>query len=174
MKSYIDEEPIFDDVLKEHYNEIFVFILKQIENVEDSKDLTQEVFFKTFQNYHKYDPKKAKVRTWLYKIANNHVINYWKSAYIRKKVNCEIDFARIADSEDTLETLIKAEDFTIILKLMIKSLSKRDVRIMNLYFFSELSSSEIAISMRMNKKTVSNIISLSIKKIKDDLRDQHE
>lgn len=172
MNSQTQEQPVFDEVLEEYYRYILKFVVKQVTNIEDAKDLTQEIFIKAYNNYSKFDIEKASVKTWLFAIANNHIINYWRSSYFNKRSTFEYDFDQLQGSDDVLETIIQEEDVKVILTLMKKTLNKRNFRIMNLYFFSELSTAEISEILNMNQKTVSNVISLSIKKIKEKLEDE--
>lgn len=173
MNSQKHTKPVFDEVLEEYYRYILKFVAKQVTNIENAKDLTQEIFMKAYNNYSKYDIKRASVKTWLFAIANNQIINYWKSSYFNKRSIFEFDFDKLQGSDDdVLEAIIQEEDVRVILILMKKSLNKRNFRIMNLYFFSELSTKEISEILEMNQKTVSNVISLSIKKIKEKLEDE--
>lgn len=174
MNSQNQEKPLFDDVLNEYYKYILKFVAKQVNEIEDAKDLTQDIFMKAYNNYSKYDTNKAAVKTWLFAIANNHIINFWKSSYLNKKSTIDLDTIQLRSSEDILETVIQEEEVKLILSLMSKLLSKRNVKIMNLYFFSDLSPKEISEILKMNQKTVSNVISLSIKKIKEKLEDTNE
>lgn len=174
MNSQNQDKPLFDDVLNEYYKYILKFVAKQVNNIEDAKDLTQDIFMKAYNNYSRYDTNKAAVKTWLFAIANNHIINFWKSAYINKKSTIDLDTIQLKSSEDILETVIRQEDVKLILNLMSTLLNKRNIKIMNLYFFSELAPRDISTILKMNQKTVSNVISLSIKKIKEKLEDTNE
>jgi RNA polymerase sigma-70 factor (ECF subfamily) len=174
VNSQNQEKPLFDDVLNEYYKYILKFVAKQVNNIEDAKDLTQDIFMKAYNNYSRYDANKAAVKTWLFAIANNHVINFWKSSYLNRKSTIDLDTIQLKSSEDILETVIQEEDVKLILSLMSKLLNKRNIKIMNLYFFSELAPKDISETLQMNQKTVSNVISLSIKKIKEKLEDNNE
>lgn len=168
-KLHTQKKPSFEQILDMYYNYLFKFTLKQVNDIELAKDLTQDVFVKAHDNYSKYDPDKSSIKTWLFKIANNHIINYWKSAYHNTKSYQEINHELILGDEDILASIIQKEDVAVIMGLMKECLNKRNTKIMNLYFFSQLPTEEIADTLSMNQKTVSNIISLSIKKLKEKL-----
>lgn len=172
MNSQLHDKPLFDNVLEDYYKYIFKFVVKQISSLEDAKDLTQEIFIKAYNNFGKYNKEKAEIKTWIFVIANNHIINYWKSSYVKTRSDLELDLDYLQSDEDILERLIQEEEVKYILSLMCNVLNKRNLRIMNLYFFSQLSTKEISGVMKMNRKTVSNIISLSINKIKSRLEEQ--
>lgn len=171
VNSQLHDKPLFDNVLEDYYKYIFKFVVKQVNNVEDAKDLTQEIFIKAYNNFGKYNSKKAAVKTWLFAIANNHIINYWKSSYIKTKSFIELNTNLISSDADILESIIQDEDLKIIYFTMNKLLSSRNIKIMNLYFFSNLKPVEIADVLNMKSKTVSNVISLSISKIREELED---
>ncbi len=162
-------KPVFDDVLEEYYRYILKFVVKQVKNVDDAKDLTQGIFLKAHKNYKKYNPNKASVKTWLFSIANNHVINFWNSAYFKRTSKFDYDFNQLKSNDDILKAIIDDENVKHILLLMKASLNKRNLEIMNLYFFSNLSPKQISEVMKMNPKTVSNVIGLSIQKIKKNV-----
>ena len=59
-----------------HYErEIFFYVYKMTKNMEDAKDLTQEIFIKVFRKLPGFKGDSA-FRTWLYRIATNHTLNF--------------------------------------------------------------------------------------------------
>ena len=78
---------LFSEVMDKHYNEIFCYVHNQIHNMEDAKDITQDIFIKVYHNLKKYNSTKASFRTWIYRIAHNVVINYQKSSYKKYRDN---------------------------------------------------------------------------------------
>ena len=164
----------FEDVFKDYYESMLSFIVKQVNNIDDAQDLNQEIWMKIYKSLSKYDPRKSQIKTWIYKIANNHIINFWKGSYLKSKSVYELDVSRLKSQEDILEEVIKDEDVRHILYLMKLTLSGKHVRVMNLYFFSSLSLNEISVVMKLKKKTVSNIVSRSISLIRKRLEEEYE
>jgi len=64
-------------LMERYEREIFYYIYKMTGNVEDAKDLTQEVFIKVFRKISGFNGRSA-FRTWLYRIATNHTLNFLK------------------------------------------------------------------------------------------------
>lgn len=58
-----------------YYDEIYIFVYRQIGAKEDAMDLTQEIFLAVLHALPGFDSKKATFRTWLYRIATNKVID---------------------------------------------------------------------------------------------------
>lgn len=172
MKGHNDKNPSIDMILETHYDMIIRYIYNQVNNLEDAKDLTQEIFMKVHKNLHKYDPAKASVKTWLFSITNNHIINYYKHTARRRSYYQVYDVAKLRSSEDLLETVIKEEDITYLKSLMCDVLNKKHHTIMNLYFFGDMTKDDIAIIVNLSKKTVTNVIALSINKLKAKLEEK--
>jgi RNA polymerase sigma factor (sigma-70 family) len=74
------------NLLYENYsNSLYGVILKITINEEIAEDALQETFIKVWKNSHKYDPKKAKLFTWLFRIARNTAIDKLRSLIIDSK-----------------------------------------------------------------------------------------
>ena len=65
------------------YREIYAYVFRQTGDLETAMDLTQEVFLAVLQSIHRYDPKKAGFRTWLYRIASNKLADLFRSPAYR-------------------------------------------------------------------------------------------
>ena len=65
-------------LVKRHQSYIFNVALKVLHNTTDAEDVTQEIWIKVISNLSKYDPGKAKFRTWLYRVIFNHILNLKK------------------------------------------------------------------------------------------------
>lgn len=63
-------------LVRAYYDEIYIFVLRQINDAETALDLTQEIFISMLQSIYAYKKEMADFRTWLYRIATNKVIDY--------------------------------------------------------------------------------------------------
>lgn len=160
----------FNEVMNDYYKEIFHYLRKQTNNTEDAKDLVQDVFMKVYQKKHTYNAKKASLRTWIYRIAHHHAMNYLTRFKNVKPITIDPNTVHATSKEkDALETVIQQEDVTTILSLMQSLLNKKHQKILNLYFFSDLDVSLISEILDIPKKTVYNTINNAIKKIQKAL-----
>ncbi len=71
----------FEMILKRHQQPLLNYIGRMIGDRELALDFTQDVFIKTYSSLHSYRPQ-FKFRTWLFKIASNHIIDYWRKKKI--------------------------------------------------------------------------------------------
>ncbi|MDQ0208350.1 RNA polymerase sigma factor [Alkalicoccobacillus murimartini] len=71
------------NTLHERYaKKLFNYIYSQTNHYHDSEELIQDIFFKAASNLSHFK-KKSSFKTWIFKIARNAIIDYYKSAYIR-------------------------------------------------------------------------------------------
>lgn len=131
---------LYDTYIKKIYDYIFYKTL----NVEVAEDITSTVFVKAWQNLGQF--KDGSLVAWLYTIARNAVIDYYR----RDKSHLNIDDCwDLSDKKDFIAKvdqdlyLDKVREAMVILKS-----EERDILIMR--FWQELSFQEIA--DRLNKK----------------------
>ncbi len=65
-----------DQLIRAHYDEIFRFVGRQVQNREDALDLTQNIFLAALRALPGFRAEQASFRTWLYRIAANKVIDF--------------------------------------------------------------------------------------------------
>lgn len=161
---------LYGNLMEKYYKELFHFVYNIVNNYETTEDLLQEVFLKTYNNLKKYNSEKAQFRTWLYRIANNHVFNYLKSRqYSQTKMTGYLE-VELLSVEDIEKKILQDEQITEIISIMKKVLSKKHLRIMQLHFFSDLTIQEISESEDIPIKTIYKAIKTSIEKIKKEVK----
>lgn len=80
------------NLLYENYSDsLYGAILKVTINEEVAQDALQETFIKVWKNAKKYDAKKAKLFTWLFRIARNTAIDKLRSFNNRYEKEVQID-----------------------------------------------------------------------------------
>jgi RNA polymerase sigma-70 factor (ECF subfamily) len=60
----------FGKLVDAYQNRVFGFVRRMVSNAEEASDITQDVFIRAFQNFHRFDGR-CSVRTWLFRIAYN-------------------------------------------------------------------------------------------------------
>lgn len=122
-----------------YFREVFLFIYRRTDDEATSADIAQQVFLKAMQNIGKFEFRGTPFSSWLYRIASNEVMQYFRDAK-RVRVVC-VDNAGIQDLID------HDEDFDLDMRehafAAIKKLSPADLELIELRYFEKRSFGEI-------------------------------
>lgn len=77
-----------DDIVAEYAPRLLGYIRRQVDRTEDAEDLLQEVFYQLARASADGAPAIERVSSWLYRVARNTVLNFW-----RKKREVSLDTA---------------------------------------------------------------------------------
>ena len=65
-------------MINRHGQQVFAMIARQVNDVVDAEELTQDTFLKAFNNIGSYDPQRASLGTWLCRIAYRLTLDFLK------------------------------------------------------------------------------------------------
>lgn len=69
-----NDEAAFGQFVDLFQSRVYGFVLRMVKNPDEAADITQEVFIRAYQNFHRFD-NRSSVRTWLFRIAHNLCID---------------------------------------------------------------------------------------------------
>ncbi len=78
-----------------HQAWIYNIAFRMVMSADDACDVTQEILIRMITRLSTYDPAKASFRTWLYRIAVNHVLSMKKTAFEVRFADMDAYFAGI-------------------------------------------------------------------------------
>jgi RNA polymerase sigma-70 factor (ECF subfamily) len=123
----------------------------------EPKDIVQDILLKVFNNLHTYN-RLYSLSTWVYNIARNCLIDMYRKnkRNIRVVSIDEVNEQDIPDKgeHNTIVDKVIEKDSIEECRLCIKSLSKRDQRLIFLKYYEGLNSREIALIEGMSRTTV--------------------
>ena len=142
-------------LLVERYEaKITRYARKFLFDIEDSKDLVQEVFIKAYVNIRSFDPSR-KFSPWIYRIAHNEFINAGKKRSRMPVFSFDFDllFPHPAASE-TADAETNRRDMRELLDRSLGTLSPKYREPLVLYYFEEMDYREIADILQIPVATV--------------------
>jgi len=69
----------FGEIYDIFLDRIFRYVFYQVKDRMTAEDLTEEIFLKAWEAMGKYKQKNSSFSAWLYRIAHNHVIDYFRT-----------------------------------------------------------------------------------------------
>ncbi len=109
-----DNNTAFEEIYTQYSGKILNYIRSKINSKEDAEDLQALVFTKALEKFESFDSSKSQISTWLYTIANNTVIDFFRTRHVSEELdeNSDIPFdnAGFDDilNEETLNELASA------------------------------------------------------------------
>lgn len=144
------------------YKPLYYYIKKRINNQLDAEDLTQEVFYKL---YNSKSAKVENVKSWLYAIAKNSIIDYYRK---KKQFTEDVDDIFIQEEISKKDAV---NELSHCITPFINQLPEEYISIMKLSEIENLSQKEIAEKYDMNYTTVRSKIQRGRVKLKSLISD---
>ena len=91
VKAATDEEA-FNELYRHFFPRVYNFIYARMKNVDEADDVVSMTFMKVYENLSKYDPNKAAFSTWLFRIASNSMLDYFRRTQSRGETEWEETF----------------------------------------------------------------------------------
>ncbi|MBZ9621789.1 sigma-70 family RNA polymerase sigma factor [Clostridium sp. FP2] len=155
-----------NELIYKYYKEIYAYIYKQTLNKELSMDLTQEIFINMLQSINNYDEGKAAFRTWLYKIATNKLMDYYRSRnYKYNTIVMSINDYDLHDTEDFTINIENKQEAQNIINI-VNRFDASSQLILRLKIFAQYTFLEISEVLNISESTVKTRYYSIIKKVK--------
>ena len=166
------------DALTELYGvfreKIYRYVFFKCGNHADAEDITNEVFLRMIQSIANFQWKGIGFSSWLFKIASNLVIDYYRNKSRRNIESIEDrDYIGETNWEQISEFLDNRDLFHAIYKDT-DDLTDLQKEVVNLRFVGDLSLKETAEAMSKNVNSVKAIQHAAIKKLKEKVQENNK
>jgi RNA polymerase sigma-70 factor, ECF subfamily len=147
-----NQAPQFEDIFHDRGGDVYRFCLSQLRNPALAEEMASEVFFRAFKAYERVKPTETGVIPWLFRIAQNAIIDHHRRAHRWTRVFDRLTHEnhRVDDAEYTAG--VRA-DLRLLIDMMAE-LSERDRMLVGLRVGADLSYSAIAEIMDMKQHAV--------------------
>lgn len=151
-------------VLYDRYiDKIYRFVFYKTFVKEVAEDITSDVFHKALQKINSYEVDKGVFSAWIYRIARNNVIDYYRSQKGDVPLEDVFDVGfdeRTPESLDAIAALDKVQEY-------LKTLNAKQREIITLRVWEELSYREIAEIVGGTEDSVKMAFSRSIRELRE-------
>lgn len=162
-----------DMLVRNYYDEIYRYVYKQTSDKHTAMDLTQNIFISMLQSIPNYEGKKAGFRTWLYRIATNKTIDYFRRRTAERKRILDIADIDIPDEAEFTQQ-IDIRDLLSRLQDYINSLEMDLQQIFRLKFFGEYTFVQIAAALSLPESTIKSKYYRLLKTLREEFKDEYD
>jgi len=134
------DEAALTQLYEANFAKIYRYVVLKIGDRTEAEDMTQQVFLKAFKSISGYRPKGSPFSSWLFRIAHNQVVDYWRKKSKQATVPLVETLAGSSDPGADVERKIDIEN----LVAATKQLTSMQREVISLRFAGGLSVAQVA------------------------------
>ena len=160
----------YAEIVERYEGKLFGYIRKLINQpAEEVEDLLQEVFISAYVNIKGFDTHKQ-FSSWIYRIAHNKAIDYFKKRRFKKVTALDEDNEEWIVTKEKLQEELEIEtEERKRIKQAIRALDWHYKEVITLYFFEEKSYEEISDILHVPTTNVGVLLHRAKSKLKKNL-----
>lgn len=152
----------YEEIYRLYANDVLRISYFYLGNREKAEDVTQDVFVKLLQNRPELAPGSEKA--WLFKVALNRCKDLWRSSWLKRVVLGSPSFELYPAKDE-----FSLHDDEEALLTAVHNLPSEFKEMILLFYYQNMSISEIASAMSLPEGTVSSRLSRARKKLEETL-----
>lgn len=137
-----------EKIYAEYHEKVLHYIAQKVPNPHDAEDLVSCVFLKVYQKLDAFDGEKASVSTWIYTVARNTVIDFYRTSKAFSEIPESLGYGEPIDGKILNKEMLEA------LYSCLKRLDERSRDIIILHYYSGITLKGIADKMNMSYANV--------------------
>ncbi|WP_159022731.1 RNA polymerase sigma factor [Formosa sp. L2A11] len=149
-------------LLYQHYADTLLGVISKVITDSDlAQDVLQESFIKVWKKAKSYDPSKAKLFTWLYRIAYNTAIDK-----VRSQSNKENKEVQIEDSNVYKISTEGLNQDVMDIQKHLKSIDPKYSSVLNALFFEGMTQQEASDELNIPLGTIKSRLKIGLRELK--------
>ena len=162
----VTDEGAFTELYEHFFPRVYQYLLKRTCDSTLADELVSDTFLRCFKHLKDYDPERGAFSTWLFRIAQNAMIKRYGAREFTSETAWDEGFDPAGpDSENPEQQALSAERSEE-LRNAIKKLPERQQKILEMTYWLEMKSNEIAEVLGMAPSSVR----VALKQARDSLR----
>lgn len=167
------DQAAYQDVVRQHFKPISHYAFRMLGNQKDTEDITQETFLKLWINASTWRVEKAKLSTWLHRIAHNLCVDYLRK---HGRVQTQDSFSEHESADEGIvdkDALTEAEKLNI-LDTALSQLPEGQRSAIMLCTIQNFSNKEAATIMDISVKALESTIARAKRSLREIIKTQEE
>lgn len=161
---------IFAELYDEFMPKVFRYIRYKVNDEMITEDLTSTVFEKALVSFHKYSSEKAAFSTWIFSIARNTLIDYYRTDKARQQASLD-EAAEMPSRDPSPQEEVEKKAEYECLRACLSKLSEDDQEIIRLKFAGEFNNRQIAKMLGLSESNVGVRLFRAVKRLRQDFNE---
>jgi RNA polymerase sigma factor (sigma-70 family) len=158
---------LFGRLYEQYLPKIFQYVSYRVGERTTAEDLTSDIFNKALTSFVKYDSGKAAFSTWIFSIARNTLIDYYRRRSKEQRLRKEAESKAAAFSKSPEEEASHSEEI-IELRKCLSLLNPNERELISLKFSGEMTNREISKITGLSESNVGTILCRAVRKLRDE------
>ncbi len=168
------QKPSLEEIYNTYYKKVYGFVARKVSDIDAVEDIVSDIFLKITANIDRFDPAKACASTWIYTIANNTVLDYYRTRKVYEPIPDEngsegLMPETLIDTRD-IESEVVANEELEELADALEHISERSRDVIVLHYYSNLTLKDVAQRMGMSYANVKIVHKKALQELKDALK----
>lgn len=159
------DQAAFKGLVHLHLPNVLALSFKFLGNKSQAEDVAQEVMLSLWQNVKKYDPTRAKLSTWIYRITANKCLDH-----LRKKTPDQLPEDYDAATEAEQDKALYNKQIATQMEMSLKTLPERQYLALTLFHYQGLKMQEVAEIMECSREAVESLLARARRSLKQKLK----
>jgi RNA polymerase sigma-70 factor, ECF subfamily len=158
----------YEILVKRYQKKLFYFANRIINNTSDAQEIVQDALYKTYQIIDRIDPKQS-FSAYVYRMVKNNAIS--KIRTYKKSVSID-KFPDLIESDYDIYASLYNKDRQTKIKHLLQSLTANYRKVIELYFYRDLSYAEISRELKIPLNSVRTNLRRAKNLLKKELCDE--
>ena len=145
------DKDAFAQLYEAYFNKIYRYVVIKIGNRTEAEDMTQQVFLKAYQSIRSYKWKGVPFSAWLFRIAHNQIVDFYRKK--SKRPTVRLEESTVVSSDNPLRTVESRFDIER-LRTATFQLTSAQQEVISLRFAGGLAIAEVARTMGKSEGAV--------------------
>lgn len=160
-----------EDAIEELYNRfgalVFKFSIQFLSNNAEAEDAVQEIFVRLWKTADRFDPRKAKLVTWVMLITRRHLIDRIRRKTVRPKTYELGDQYDVSGTDEATPSNISVQERNAALQKALQTLSEMQRTVIERAYFQGFTLREVSLQIDAPLGTVKSALSRGLLRLRE-------
>lgn len=161
----------FGELYEEYLPKVYRYVKYRVGDVATAEDITSLVFEKALAKFRDYQAERGAISTWLFTIARNSVIDYYRRRSKQRTVSLD-DVQPTTEEGDPVAEEIARRELRALLQLCLDVLPRREQDIVSLKFGAEANNRQISRLLQLTESNIGTILYRAVRKLRDCVQER--